>query len=232
MIPGDNAVQRLKTLESWQERRRSFRFLFPEQHYGPAQEAQRLFTGKHVGTPIHLLIKVQAHPDTLLHPHLWTETGSWLREPALNRIAFAVWMQGPVADVRVVSSQVAGAQVHLVLLRHKAAARQTVMELSVSSELLQGKSPTIVDRFEATGSDGFIRVTGIWKEAVHAPRIEVYRGAMVHVQRDLNRDFAQVYANAAKNWGTPQANESYQIAQAYLKACAMVEHFTVSSGCA
>ena len=218
-LPGNQPAARLATLREWKRQGRKFRFFFPERHYAPAREGHALFTGGHLGTPIGLLVKVQAHPDFLLHPERRGEACAWLDEPVLNRIPLAVWMQGPVADVRVMTSAVDGADIHVVMLRHTAPARHTIFELSVSPLLFHGAAPAVRDRIEATGSDGFLRVTGIWQEAVHAPRLEVHRAATDFVQRDLRRDFAQVYEHAAAQWPNDDSKSSYALAEAYLDAC-------------
>ncbi len=221
-LPGDRPAERLAALETWNRQRRRFRFLFPERYHAPAREAHALFTGMHVGMPIHLLVKVQAHPDTLFDPAHAGEGLNWLREPVLNRLPLAIWMQGPVADVRVVSSSVAGANTRVVMLRHKAPARQSILELSISSELRCGSAPAIHDRFEATGSDGILSVHGIWGDAVHAPRLHVRRGATDFTQRDLRRDFAQVFENAAADWNKSNRKKSYALAEAYLATCTKI----------
>ena len=225
-LPGDKPAERLSALDAWQRERRQFRLFFPERHYAPSREAQALFTRKHLGTQVSLLVKVQAHPNVLLNPELRGERLAWLSEPVLNRIPYVVWMQGPVADVRVVSSNLAGSDIHVVLLRHIEPARQSILELSVSPELRHGSEPAVYDRIEATGTDGVLRVTGIWREAVHAPRLEVHRGAMELVQRDIRRDFAQIYEHAAAHWNEDGQSASYALARAYLETCLRIANYS------
>ncbi len=218
-LPGDKPASSLAALNAWQRERKRFRFFFAERYYAPTREAHALFTGKHLGTQTSLLVKVQSHPDALLHPERCGDPLAWLSEPVLNRIPYVVWMQGPVADVRVLSSLVSGSQVHVVMLRHTEPARQSILELSVSPELRHGSEPTVYDRIEATGSDGFLKVTGIWREAVHAPRLEVHRAGIELVQRNLRRDFAQIYEHAAARWNKDHRTGSYTLARAYLETC-------------
>jgi len=223
-LPGDDAAKRLETLRRWQTAGVTFRFFFPERYHAPSAQARALFVGNDLGTPAHFLIKVQAHPQRLLDPRSDTP-GSWLREPVLNRLPLAVWMMGPVVDIRVLDSRIRDARSLVVLLRHRHPARLSVLESTVSPELRQGGEPAISDRFEATGSDGFIRVTGIWQEALHAPRLEVHRGPLELVQRDLPRGFTSVFTAAAAALPrlSQQSRESYRLAAEYLSACRLIE---------
>lgn len=226
-LPGDRIAERLSALHGWKRSAALFRFLFAEKYFAPAMEAHRLFSAGHLGNPVHFLAKVQVHRDRLLNPGRWNDVNSWLREPALNRLPLAMWMMGPVSSVRVVAVQTNSfSRGWVVLLRHRHAPRMSILELSVSSEQTQAGLPAIADRFECTGSDGFIEVNGIWGEARHAPRIAVHRAADVIVKRDLRRDFAQVYENAAAEQGRWEraSAESYTFAEQYLDACAMAQN--------
>lgn len=225
-LAGDDPAAGRAALARWRAERRPFRFLFPERLFAPAAEAKRLFTGGDLGTTIHLHVRVQAHPARLLRPEavLATER-AWLAEPALNRLPLAVWMQGPVADARVLLARRAGSLAVVLALRHARPTRQSILELSVSEGATRGGQPAILDSFEATGRDGFVRVNGIWDEAPHAPRLSLHRGALEVARRDLPRDFAQVHAAAAaeaRRLSRRLSKESYSLAAAYLEACARV----------
>jgi hypothetical protein len=219
-IPGDEPQARLTALADARQKGLSHPFFFAERYYAPAVEAHKLFTKGHLGVQLHFLAKVQVHPERLVHPNAWRDPKSWLREPVLNRLPLAVWMMGPVRDVRVVTSSAHGAETKIVMLRHVHPSRLSVLELSVSPHLTQGGKPAIADRFECTGLDGLARVTGIWQEVTHAPRLEVLRGPEVLVQRDLPRDFASLEDGAALR---KQSKESYRLAEEYLNACRLIE---------
>src|SRR6185295_10498425 len=88
-LPGDRPAEARARLARWREERRPFRFVFAERYHAPAIEARRLFRGGDIGTPIHFLAKVQAHPGRLVDP---TGGRTWLAEPALNRLPLAIWM--------------------------------------------------------------------------------------------------------------------------------------------
>lgn len=223
-LPGDNPLAYAHGLTLWQRAGVAFRFLLPERHHAPSLEAHALFTGKHLGMPLHFLGRVQAHRDRLLEPERWREPRAWLREPVLNRLPLAVWMMGPVRDVRLLESRADRSRTVLVLLRHKHPQRLSVLELSVSAELTHGGTPAIFDRFECTGTDGFLRVNGIWENHLHLPRLELHRGAVEQVQRDLPRDFAAVYEHAARAAATTskRSADSYRLAADYLTACALL----------
>ena len=218
-LPG-NIPGLLPILEEWQEDNRLFRFLFPERLFAPAVAAHQLFTRRQLGNPLHMMVKVQAHPDCLLHNET-DAPAAWLAEPLLNRLPLLVWMMGPVTDVRVLEAGGNGWQSRVVMLRHAAPCRLSVLDMSLSRELYRGDRPAVYDRFECTGTDGFLRVNGIWEEDCLLPRLELHRGATETVQRDLRRDFAQVYENAvAESLALGRvSNESYRIAASYLEAC-------------
>lgn len=221
-LPGDRAEARLAWLAGLRAEGRALRLLFAERLHAPSIEARRLFVeGGAIGARIHFLAKVAAHPARLLHPEAALEPWAWLREPVLNRLLLAIWVMGPVAEVRVLRARAAT----VVLLKHEAPARLSILEIVVSDGITERGVPAIADRFECTGSDGFIRVNGIWQEAAEAPRLALHRGAEEIVRRDLRRDFAQVYAAAAAEAPAiaRQSREAYALAEAYLRAGAMVE---------
>jgi predicted dehydrogenase len=224
-VPGDRPDAHRARLARLREEGRAFRFLFAERLHEPAIEARHLFQAGAIGEPAHLFVKAAAHPARLLDPRAaLDDDNAWLCEPALNRLALAVWIMGPVRDARIVRSRAPGAAAAVVALRHEAPARLSVLEVAASSELTEGGAPAIRDGFECTGSDGFLRVGGIWQEAAGAPRLAIHRGGEEIARRDLRRDFAQVYERAARERGeiARRSKESYALADAYLAACARV----------
>ncbi len=225
-LPGSRPQKMLSCLQGLQKEKRDFRLLFPERFYAPAGEAHKLFTKKHLGLQIHFLAKVCAHPERLLTPSKWQEKTAWLDEPVLNRLPLAIWMQGGVSDVRCLVSQKENALTVVVLLSHEKPGRQSILEICVSPETKENGKPGIIDRFECTGSDGFITVNGIFQEAHHFPRIILHRGAREMVQRDLSRDFNQFFLNAAKEARkiSRQSSAAYRLSKDYLHACSLICH--------
>jgi len=223
-LPGDEPAAWLRALTEWQRDGVGFRLLLAERHHAPSREAHALFTGRHLGLPLHFLARVQVHRERLLEPERWREPRAWLREPLLNRLPLAVWMMGPVLDVRLLESRTDHSRTVLVLLRHKQPQRLSALELSVSTELRHGGEPAVFDRFECTGTDGFLRVNGIWENHIHLPRLELHRGAVEMVQRDLPREFSSVYEHAARAGigSKKQSAESYRLAADYLTTCALL----------
>lgn len=164
----------------------ALQFVFPERYHAPSIEAHRLLTGKHLGLPIHFLYKVRAHPARL------RGAAAWLDEPVLNRLACVVWMMGSVVDARVLTATTGDAVTRIVALRHAHPGRLSLLELVVSPGVTHAGTPAVRERFEATGSDGFLRVNGVTEVDRGAPRIEVHRGAAEIVQRDLSREPAGI----------------------------------------
>ncbi len=223
-LPGSQPRKMLTCLHMFQKEKRAFRFLFPELFFAPAREAHKLFTGKHLGLQIHFLAKVRAHPEKLLNPFKWQEKGAWLDEPALNRLPLAIWMQGGVSDIRCLVSQKENVTAVVVLLSHEKPGRQSILEICVTPETTENGKPGIIDRFECTGSDGFITVNGIFQEANYFPRIILHRGAREMIQRDFSRDFNQFFVNAAKEAQKIQRRSSaaYRLSEDYLHACSLI----------
>jgi predicted dehydrogenase len=213
-LAGDDPQAAVTRLDALRRAGSRFRFLFAERYFAPAIEAHRLFTGGHLGTRIHFLAKVQAHPARLTRP-LGAEPHAWLAEPVLNRLPLMVWMMGPVADARVVTSERGAARAAVVMLRHRTPGRLSILEWSVTPA---GSPDALDDRFECTGSDGFLRVNGVWG-ASRLPRLELHRGALESVKRDLDRDFAQVFARAAERLGHERDAE---LTAHYLEACRLI----------
>lgn len=209
-LPGDAPHEVVKRLDGIRRAGGRVRHLFAERYHAPSVEAHKLFTAGHLGTRIHFLAKVQAHPSLLVQPYSRDEH-AWLREPVLNRLPLLVWMMGPVRDVRVVRS----GRVAVVMLRHRTPGRLSILEWSVTP----ADVPALIDdRFECTGSDGFLRVNGIWG-ASRLPRLELHRGALETVKRDLPRDFAAVYARAAERL---DAENDSELTASYLEACRLI----------
>ena len=79
----------------------------------------------------------------------------------------------------------------------------------------------IIDRFECTGLDGFLRVNGVWGNPHFAPRLVLNRGPLESIQRDLPRDFESVEARIVKEVPliAKQSKESYALARDYLDLC-------------
>jgi len=224
-LPGGDPARSAARLREWKAERRAFRFLFPERFCAPAIEAHRVFTHRHLGLQSHLLVKVRAHPDRLLAPERCGAAGSWLDEPVLNRLPLAVWLQGPVREVRHLRGNSAGpCQSSIVLLRHERTPRLSVMEIGVSEQVHHAGKPAVADRFECTGSDGFLEVCGVWQPDEAEARLRLHRGTAEVVRRDLPRGFAQVYERAARDSRRirRRSGADYRHAEAYLHACVLV----------
>ena len=223
-IPGHDPDAARAALNQWQRERRALRFLFPEHLHAPSVEARRLLLNKDLGHPAHVLVRVQAHPGRLLYPDQWQSPQGWLREPALNRLPFLIWFLGPVREARVVSSIRKGALSVVVSLRHERAPRLSILEITVSNELTQANAPAIRDSIECTGSDGFVRVGGIWNEQDFSPRLHLHRGGKEILARKLRRDFGQIYESAAVQAPliARESKASWQLAEEYLHACELV----------
>ena len=223
-IPGDGPEAARAVLSNWRREGRALRLLFPEHLHEPSVEARRLFLKKDLGHPVHALARVQAHPGRLLDPEKWQGPNSWLREPALNRLPLLIWLLGPVREARVVSAMREGALSVVVSLRHEHAPRLSILELSVSESLTQGGAPAIRDSFECTGSDGFVRVGGIWNEQDFSPRLHLHRGGKEILARKLCRGFGQIYENAAAQ--APlirrESKAAWQLSDDYLHGCELV----------
>ena len=223
-IPGDDPKAVRAALNNWRREGRSLRFLFPEHLHAPSVEARKLLLNKDLGHPSHALVRVQAHPARLLAPDAWNDPLSWLREPALNRLPLLIWLLGPVREARVVSANRVGARSVVVSLRHERAPRLSILELSVSESLTQGGVPAIRDSFECTGSDGFVRVGGIWNDQDFSPRLHMHRGGKEILARKLRRDFGQIYENAAAE--APmigrESKAAWRLGSDYLHACELV----------
>ena len=224
-IPGGTPDRWAAWLGALQSNRTRFRFLFPEAFHAPAREAHRLFTRGHVGTPIHVHVRVQAHPEHLLNPGSLERAGGWLDEPVLNRLPLMVWMLGPVADVRVELVAAAGAWRGVVMLKHRQPACLSVLEMSVPDDFVVGDAPGLADSLECTGSDGFLRVNGTWNDPWSEPRLVLHRGPMQSIRRDLERRFSHVYVRAAEE--APRiargSKAAYKLANAYLEACHLLQ---------
>ena len=218
-LPGDRPDEAERWTKELRDAGTDFRFLFPERYHAPSREARRLFAGKEAGDPIHLHVRVQARPDNLLHDPRRAPQ-EWLRDPVLNRLPLAVWMQGPVHEVRLLSSSRETGCACVVLLRHADPNRMSILEWSVSPDF----APGIADGFEATGRDGFLRVNGIWHEPWFRPRLVLHRGALETGRRDLPRDMESTAAAAAKahHPSRKQTARSHALAAMYLDACRRV----------
>lgn len=218
-IPG-NLPSAPLAVEKFQNQGGRFRLLFPERYHAPSIEAHKLFTEKHLGLPTHLLVKIRVHPALLTTPDVIAGTG-WLGEPLLNRLPFVVWMMGRVREARVVCAPAADAKAGVIVLRHEKLGRLSMLELSISAGVTQGGAPALRERFEATGSDGFVRVNGVLAVDRSAPRIEVHRGAAELVQRDLSREPDDLYRLAVGR-AEKDAEVYCRLTEDYLAACAVV----------
>jgi predicted dehydrogenase len=220
-LRGDKSEEAKAWLAGVHDAGSRFRLLFPERYYAPAREAHRLFAGKHLGTRIHFLSKVQAHPDRLVRPVCLAEPNGWLSDPVLNRIPLIVWMMGPVKEVRVLSNTIGDNRTWVVLFKHSHPARLSVLELAVSADFTQAGRPALAERFECTGSDGFLRVNGGFDSARSQPRLELHRAAIESVQRDLPREPESLYATAVAN-ATQDAKRPCELTEAYLQVCKLL----------
>jgi predicted dehydrogenase len=220
-LAGDQPAEAREWISKISKAGGRFRLLFPERYYAPALEAHRLFTGKHLGTPIHFLSKIQVHPATLLSPDRVSDPKHWLREPLLNRIPLLVWMMGPVRDARVVFEARKGAVTCIAMFRHTHPQRLSILEFAVSGDFTQGGKPALLERFECTGSDGFLRVHGGLDPARAFPRLELHRGAIESVQRDLPREPAELYSQAVRRAKEDSASHC-SLTEHYLDACELI----------
>lgn len=218
-IPG-NLPSAPLAVEKFQNGGGRFRLLFPERYHAPSIEAHKLFTANHLGLPAHLLVRIRVHPALLTTPDVIAGTG-WLGEPLLNRLPFVVWMMGRVREARILCAPAADGKAGVILLRHEKPGRLSTLELSISEGVTQAGAPALRERFEATGSDGFVRVNGVFSIDRSAPRIEVHRGPAELVQRDLSREPADIYRLAVER-AEKDAAVYCRLTEDYLAACAVV----------
>lgn len=220
-IPGDNPNNSEIWLKNLQKNGKYFRFFFPEMFYEPAIKAQKLFTGKHIGNPTSLLIKVMTHKGRLFFPGHFDQKDFWLKEPVLNRIPLAIWLMGPVHEVKFTYSKTNHAEIIVIILKHIVSPRLTIIELTISDEFLENNKPAIYDKFECTGSDGIISVNGIWSKNNHLPRLSIKRGSVEIIEKELCNDFESIFFNAVKEsiYINKNTKSSFKFAFDYLEAC-------------
>ena len=185
-------------------------------HFGPLIKAKQIIESGEIGKPIAFHAKVvgcgRGGWDVPEKSTSWHQEqnlngpGHMVYDDGWHKFAVARWLLGPVEEVHGWIGQTWFTPEHVldvpatIMWQHANGAR-AIMDISVAPETYWRSDTFAVDeRFEITGTKGFVRVNRCTARGIEAPALEVYVDGVLRTQHDLTDDWTPIIGEQTKRF--------------------------------